>query len=253
MSKTHSSDCGIYLFEGLCKKPLDEFKRHKNALLLIDEWTIIGATTFRFNEHLKPFIDDVCSTITTLSSRGLQADQAVWLIAPHCRLDFLEKSAKALKLCKLCLVAANPERPFDVDGNRIGFDSELFDQVKNNWKDLTAPPKGIDSLDSERIAFINGQWLPLGSIEVTVTNSEPEGVTTVTNCHSSDTALIYTRLSEVCNLTVTEVTGALSALSQGLTKTHIIKNIWGYTGRNYADYAERFDQLQQLTEVNQDV
>ncbi|MEM1279782.1 MAG: hypothetical protein AAGG53_07090 [Cyanobacteria bacterium P01_H01_bin.152] len=232
---------------------LNEFKRHKNALLLIDEWTIIGATTFRFNEHLKPFIDDVCSTITTLSSRGLQADQAIWLIAPHCRLDFLEKSAKALKLCKLCLVAANPAKPFDVDGNRISFDGELFDQVKNNWRDVTAPPKGVGALDSERIAFINGQWLPLGSIEVTVTTAEPASVTAVTNYHGGDTALFYTRLSEVCNLTVTEVTGALSALQQGMSKTHIIKNIWGYTGRNYGDYSQRFDQLQQLTEVNQDV
>lgn len=236
---------------------LDEFKRHKNALLLIDEWTIIGATTFRFNEHLKPFIDDVCSTITTLSSRGLQADQAIWLIAPHCRLDFLEKSAKALKLCKLCLVAANPEKPFEVDGNRISFDGELFDQVKNNWRDLSPPPKGVDAIDSNRIAFINGQWLPLGSIEVTrnqaVTDAEPHSVTTVTACQDSDSALIYARLSEVCNLTVTEVTGALTALSQGVSKSQIIKNIWGYTGRNYSEYSERFDQLQQLTEVTQDV
>lgn len=236
---------------------LSEFKRHKNALLLIDEWTIIGATTFRFNEHLKPFIDDVCSTITTLSSRGLQANQAIWLIAPHCRLDFLEKSAKALKLCKLCLVAANPAKPFDVDGNRIAWDGELFDQVKNNWRDVTAPPKGVDAIDSNRIAFINGQWLPLGSIEVTrnqtVTDVEPVSVTAVTADYGSDAALIYSRLSEVCNLTVTEVTGALTALSQGASKTQIIKNIWGYSGRNYSEYSERFDQLQNLTEVNQDV
>lgn len=143
---------------------LDEFKRHKNALLIIDEWTIIGATTFKFNEQLRPFIDDVCSTITTLSSRGLQASQAVWLIAPHCRLDFLEKSAKALKLCKLCLVAANPVQPFDVGGNQISFDWELFDQVKNNWRDIVPPEQGIDSLSAERIAFINSQWMPLGNV-----------------------------------------------------------------------------------------
>lgn len=237
---------------------LEEFKHHKNALLLIDEWTIIGATTFKFNGHLKPFLDDVCSAVTALASRGLQADQAVWLIAPHCRLDFLEKSAKALKLCRLCLVAANPVNPFDVDGNLITFDSELYGQVKNNWTDMIPPDQGIDSLDSERIAFINGQWLPLGSVEVPVTNSVTAGYTTeptdwnsVTPDYDSSSAIFYTRLSEVTGLTVTEISSALQALSQGISKTQIIKNIWGYTGRYYSEYSDRFEHLKNLMEANE--
>ncbi|MEO1208847.1 MAG: hypothetical protein AAFX78_04815 [Cyanobacteria bacterium J06638_20] len=246
---------------------LEEFKRHKNALLLIDEWTIIGATTFKFNEQLKPFIDEVCSTITTLSSRGLQADQAVWLIAPHCRLDFLEKTAKALKLCKLCLVAANPVNPFDVDGNLISFDGELFDQVKNNWRDVTLPDQGINSLDSKRIAFINGQWLPLGGIGAdflckTPASGKSENLTsygaeeltskTVRQEQERDPAVFATRVSELVDLPVSQVEAAFQAWAEGKKDSYIIENVWNMSGRYYTDGREKLDRLKYFMEANED-
>ncbi|MEO1145574.1 MAG: hypothetical protein AAFY26_08250 [Cyanobacteria bacterium J06638_22] len=232
---------------------LNEFRRHENALLVIDEWTIIGATTFTLSDLLKPFIQEVCSTVTALASRGLQAGQAVWLIAPHCRLDFLEKEAKALKLCKLLLVAANPEQSFDVDGSTISFDSELFDQVKYNWRDITPPPKGLNALQGERIAYTNGEWMPLGSVKVTepdpvnpVNPAEPESRNSVTPSLTRESEDMYQRISELCNLEFTEVIQAVEAISRGITKTDIIKTIWKKGGRYYDEYRLKYDHLREF-------
>ncbi|MBD2079593.1 hypothetical protein [Leptolyngbya sp. FACHB-17] len=136
------------------------FYSTQNAILIVDEIAYLGSTSNQHGELLKPLLTLIADKITTLSSSGKKRQQAIWTIAPEFVAGSLTQDAKAVKKLKLCYVSAHPEKTVTWNGQSIGFDWELFRQIKANFE--IADPSVVPSGD--RICFIGSDWLPVGEL-----------------------------------------------------------------------------------------
>lgn len=139
-------------------KVVEEFFDTDNSLLVIDEFAYIGSKNNRHIDSLQPFLSTVCDKIATLSSTGVKRRRAIWTIAPEFVAGSLVDEAKAVKKLALCLVGISPGKTVDWHGNLISFNQELYQQISNNYP-VSSPPSGFDC---DRIAYIAGQWRPVG-------------------------------------------------------------------------------------------
>ena len=89
-----------------------------------------------------------------------QRMQAIWTIAPKFVAGSLTQDAKAVKKLKLCYVSVNPDASIDWQGQTIGFDWELFNQIKANY--TISDPICVPS--QERVCFIGSDWVPVGEL-----------------------------------------------------------------------------------------
>jgi hypothetical protein len=139
---------------------VQSFYRTQNAILIVDEIAYLGSTSNQHSEILKPLLTIIADKITTLSSSGKKRQQAVWTIAPEFVAGSLVQDAKAVKKLKLCYVSIHPDRSTPWNGQEIGFDWELFNQIKANF--TISDPEAVPN--SDRICFIGSHWLPVGEL-----------------------------------------------------------------------------------------
>lgn len=135
------------------------FYADADALLIVDEWAYLGATTNQHADALAPLLKLLADKIATLSSTGMKRHKAIWTIAPEFVAGGLTQDAKAVKKLALCLVAIAPGTTAEWHGQAVGFSAELFSQIQNNYP-ITYPNR--HGCDSDRIAYVCGRWLPVG-------------------------------------------------------------------------------------------
>jgi len=141
-------------------KLVKEFYSTQNAILIVDEIAYCGSTVAAHKDALAELMRIVADKITTLSSSGKKRRQAIWTIAPEFVAGSLSQEAKAVKKLKLCYVSANINTSLDWQGQSIGFDWELFNQIKVNFT-ITEP---TCLPNEDRVAFIGSEWLPIGEL-----------------------------------------------------------------------------------------
>lgn len=140
---------------------VNEFYLDQNpALLIIDEFAYIGSTGNSHKIALAKLLCLIADKITTLSSSGKKRCKTIWAIAPEFVAGSLTQDAKSIKKLQLLYLSINPQKSVDWNGQKIGFDYSLFDQIKYNFE-ITEP---YNLPEDDRVAFVNGHWLPLGDL-----------------------------------------------------------------------------------------
>jgi|GEM_PF-602374 len=137
-----------------------EFYSTQNAILIVDEVAYCGSSVAAHKDALAELMRIIADKITTLSSSGKKRMQAIWTIAPEFVAGSLTQDAKAVKKLKLCYVSVHPDASIDWQGQTIGFDWELFNQIKANY--TISDPICVPSQD--RICFIGSDWVPVGEL-----------------------------------------------------------------------------------------
>jgi len=141
-------------------KLVNEFYSTENSILIVDEIAYCGSTVAAHKDALAELMRIIADKITTLSSSGKKRRQAIWTIAPEFVAGSLSQEAKAVKKLKLCYVSANIDTSLSWQGQSIGFDWELFNQIKVNF--TISEPTCLPNED--RVAFIGSEWLPIGEL-----------------------------------------------------------------------------------------
>ncbi|MEO0374116.1 MAG: hypothetical protein AAF329_05695 [Cyanobacteria bacterium P01_A01_bin.17] len=162
---------------------LDEFWTTPNSIFLADEWAYMTGTYGAHVKALAPLIKSLAEKITCVSSSGMKRRQAIWTIAPEIVAGTMEDFGKAVKKLSVCLVAIAPGHTEQWEGQELTFDWAVYSQVAKNYGGIDEPP--ADSEES-RVAFLNGQWMPLGTRALMTASVASKG-------HSSPTS---TRLPE---------------------------------------------------------
>ena len=139
---------------------VQEWFRQPNAILIVDEIAYTGSTANEYTDLLKPLLKLIADKIAALASGGIKRNQAIWTIAPEFVAGTLSQDAKAVKKLQLVYVTIPKSRSIDWNGNRIGFNVELFDQIKANFT-IAEPPAASES---DRICFVDNKWLPVGDL-----------------------------------------------------------------------------------------
>ena len=139
------------------------------AILVFDEWTILGRRTHSYSEQLEPLMVLIASTISQLVSSGIKRHKAIWTIAPDMVAGGLTDSSKlAVKDLSLVLVAVPPWKTVTWQHssgglpNSISFSHELYGQLQKNYAGLVPPAHGGFLSTSDRIVFTKGSWYPAG-------------------------------------------------------------------------------------------
>lgn len=140
---------------------VEEWFTQPDSVLIVDELAYLGSSSNAYSELLKPLLKIIADKIACLSSTGIKRRQAIWTIAPEFVAGGLTQDARAVKKLQLCYVSIAPNRSVDWNGSRIGFNGELFEQIKNNFP-IEYPP--VMGLNSDRICFVNNKWLPVGEL-----------------------------------------------------------------------------------------
>jgi hypothetical protein len=140
---------------------VEEFYRTPNAILVVDEWTIIGAVNSRYRQMLEPLIGFVADKIAVLTSSGKKRGQAIWTISPNFVAANLTQNAKAIKGLNLCYLSVTPGKKIDWNGQAIGASLELWNQLNVNY--TIAPLPFVGEFEGDRIACIDAEWIPLGT------------------------------------------------------------------------------------------
>ena len=111
----------------------------------------------------------------------MQRHKAIYTIASEIVAGTMEDFGKAVKMLSVCLVGIAPGHTAHWKGQELTFSWELYSQVNQNYpRVLLTPP---EDADTPRIAFINKQWLPLGTtplVEAALTTADATGSGTST-------------------------------------------------------------------------
>ena len=150
---------------------VDDFENDRNAILIVDEWTAMGGIYHPHAKALEPLISILSSIVSELSSIGMKQQKAIWTIAPEMTAATLTNAAKAIKKLKLVQVAIPPHTSVDWQGQIISFDGSLFDQLKKNFPNVEPPPVTPVLSRCDRIAAVDGIWLPIGIGQTNPTTS----------------------------------------------------------------------------------
>lgn len=141
-------------------KTVAEFYAQPKAILIFDEWAYAGNKDNAHADALEPLLKLVADKLGTLTSTGIKRGKAIWTIAPEFVASSMQKASLAIKKSALLYVSIAPGEFVEWKGNRIGFNAELFSQVKNNY--TIEKPDGIFA--DERICFINNEWIEMGNL-----------------------------------------------------------------------------------------
>ena len=130
------------------------------ALLICDEIAYLGSTGNQHRELLTDLLTILADKITVMASSGKKRQKAVWTIAPEFVAGGLTQDAKSVKKLRLLYLSIHPDRTVNWDGQAIGFDAELYDQVARNYE--ITPAENLP--DADRVAFTSGVWMPIGEL-----------------------------------------------------------------------------------------
>lgn len=146
----------------------DEFINTPNSVLVIDEYAFAGSKYNTFPKVLAPLMGLFAGGLAALSSGGKKDQQAIWTIMPQMVAGALQDAAKGIKTSKLCYLTIAPTMTVDWEGQAIGFDDQLFEAAKRNFPSLEMPPEATIArcrqYGEKRIGFINGKWMPVGTM-----------------------------------------------------------------------------------------
>lgn len=158
---------------------VDEFMADPNpSILTVDEWAPMTASHSEHIELLTPLIRSLANKITGFSSSGMKRRKAIYTIASEIVAGTMEEFGKAVKKLSVCLVGIAPGHEVQWQDMTLTFSWELYSQVSRNYPGVLSPPP--EDAVEERVAFINGEWLPLGTRAlVTASVSIPEQTATL--------------------------------------------------------------------------
>lgn len=141
----------------------------RGAILICDEWTIMGSLLHSYGSFIEPLTTLLADTIASFKSSGIQRQKAVWTIAPDIIAGGLTDTAKmAVKNLSLVLVAIPPWETVTWQAeeggliNTVTFSPGLYGQLKRNYTGLTYPVHNSFLSGSNRIVFTDGHWYPVG-------------------------------------------------------------------------------------------
>ena len=141
---------------------VEEFMADPNpSILTVDEWAPMTASHSEHIDLLMPLIKSLANKITGFSSSGMKRRKAIYTIASEMVASTMEEFGKAVKRLSVCLVGIAPGHEVQWDDMTITFSWELYSQVSRNYPGVLVPPP--EDSDEERIVFINGDWLALGT------------------------------------------------------------------------------------------
>ena len=135
------------------------------SILIVDEIAYLGSTGNYHKASLEKMVTVMADKITVLSSSGKKRKKAIWTIAPEFVAGAVTQDTKAIKKLTLCYLTIHPEKTVDWEGQDIGFNSSLFDQIKTNYS-IFYP---VDIPDEDRVVFIGDQWMSIGDLEASKT------------------------------------------------------------------------------------
>lgn len=139
-------------------------KDKKDSIIVVDEWKFMANTSNQYAALLEPVIRKLAGIISGLDSNGVKRFKTIWTIAPGIVAGAMTNAGRAVKNLGPVLVAVNPAKAVDWQGQTITFSYPCFDQVNNNLGVTIPPPQG--EFEADRICFIDDQWRPLGGAEL---------------------------------------------------------------------------------------
>ncbi|MBD1871976.1 hypothetical protein H6F75_00630 [Nodosilinea sp. FACHB-131] len=139
---------------------VNEWWEQEDAILIVDEWAYLAAKDCQYANLLQALIGLIAGKMSALTSSGMKRTLAVWAVAPKMVADNLTPSGKAIKSMEVVYVSVPPGKNVEWQGQGVGFDEQLFEQVGYNYT-ITRP--GIAEIGHDRIAFVGDRWLPLGT------------------------------------------------------------------------------------------
>ena len=124
---------------------------------------------------------------------GKKRKKAIWTIAPEFVAGAVTQDTKAIKKLTLCYLTIHPDKTVDWEGQDIGFNSSLFDQIKTNYS-IFYP---VDIPDEDRVVFIGDQWMSIGDLETPKVVEAKVTLSTSTNVGSDLT--LFQRASMIAD------------------------------------------------------
>jgi hypothetical protein len=139
-------------------------KDKQDSIIVVDEWKFVTNKANQYAALLEPVITKLAGIISGLDSNGVKRFKTIWTIAPGIVAGSMTDAGKSVKNLGPVLVAVNPAKAVDWQGQTITFSYPCFDQVNNNLGVTIPPPQG--NFAADRICFIDDQWRPLGGAEL---------------------------------------------------------------------------------------
>jgi hypothetical protein len=153
---------------------IHQFKASNDAVLVVDEWLILGADNLEVSglDELWRLLGNETSR---LCSNGIGNGRAIWGIAPFFKASQLRRDALLLKECSPMVLSITPGHAVPWTNPRSGkitqvkAQSSIVGDVVKNWPGcgITNPTEEESRhwrrAGVERVYWNQGQWHPMGS------------------------------------------------------------------------------------------
>ncbi len=137
------------------------FISDKPAILVLEEWCELGSRNHQHKAQLESLLAYSASIVEQLANTGQKRRKAVYATGPMFVAGSLQQATKAAKSMALVLVAIAPAKTVYWQEQALSFDPAVFSMALANWHGVIEP---VGSYTSDRIALVDGQWLPVGDL-----------------------------------------------------------------------------------------
>jgi hypothetical protein len=152
---------------------IHQFKASNDAVLVVDEWLILGADNLDM-PGLDEFWRLLGNETSRLCSNGTGNGRAIWGIAPFFKAGQLRKDALLLKECKPMVLSITPGHSVPWTNPRSGkvtqvkAQSGIISDVARNWGCSITDPTDEQSRQwrregVDRVYWHDKHWYPMGS------------------------------------------------------------------------------------------
>lgn len=146
------------------------FISDKPAILVLEEWCELGSRNHQHKALLESLLAYSASIVEQLANTGQKRRKAVYATGPMFVAGSLQQATKAAKSMALVLVAIAPSKTVYWQEQALSFDPAVFSMALANWHGVIEP---VGSYTSDRIALVDGQWLPVGDLPALAEVSRP--------------------------------------------------------------------------------
>ena len=140
------------------------------CILIVDEWAQMSSS-YSSDGGVEKLVEKIANHASFFASAGFKSSKGLFTMAPQIVAGAMNDQGKVVKCLRPVLLAVHPSSKVTWNGLKVNYDVTLEKQFQANYSKVPEIPSSLTGCD--RIALIEGHWMPLGTNGTELSGSTP--------------------------------------------------------------------------------
>ena len=140
------------------------------CILIVDEWAQMSSS-YSSDAGVVKLVEKIANHASFFASAGFKSSKGLFTMAPQIVAGAMNDQGKVVKCLRPILLAVHPSSKVTWNGLKVNYDVTLEKQFQANYSKVPEIPASLTGCD--RIALIEGHWMPIGTNGTELSGSTP--------------------------------------------------------------------------------